>query len=171
MADGGRRALATEETFLAAYTGRRSRRHHDRELLTFALGGETYALDMTELREISRMREITELPRVPAFLLGVITLRGLVIPVLDLRRRMRLPPVEPSRETRILIVDQDGEPFGLVVDRVVRVERVDNPQIESAPLPSGVATDFVAGVARVEGELIVLLELAQVVGFKVGTVR
>lgn len=172
MAVTGRRLLATEDTFLAAYTDRRGRRQHDREVLTFQLGDEVYGLDIRSLREISRLRPLTELPRVPPFLRGIIALRGVVVPILDLRRRMRMPPRQPDargdRACRILIVDHGGEPFGLIVDRVVRVERLDNAQIESAPLPGGIASEYIAGVARAEGELIVLLELAAVVTFEVG---
>ncbi|HUH01738.1 MAG TPA: chemotaxis protein CheW [Kofleriaceae bacterium] len=169
MAATGRRVLATEDTFLAAYTDRRGRRQRDREVLTFQLGDEVYGLDIASLREISRLRPLTELPRVPSFLCGIIALRGVVVPILDLRRRMRMRPREASaagdRASRILIVDHQGEPFGLIVDRVVRVERLDNAQIEGAPLPGGIASEYVAGVARAEGELIVLLELAAVVSF------
>jgi purine-binding chemotaxis protein CheW len=168
----GRRALATEDTFLAAYNERRGRRQHDREVLTFRLADETYGLDIRSLREISRLRQLTELPRVPAFLRGIIALRGVVVPVLDLRRRMRMPPRESSalgdRAARILIVESQGEPFGLIVDRVVRVERLDNEQIEGAPLPGGIASEFVSGVARADDDLIVLLELSAVVSFDLG---
>jgi purine-binding chemotaxis protein CheW len=172
MATNGPGALATEDTFLAAYTDRRGRRQHDREVLTFRLGEEIYGLDIRSLREISRLRPITELPRVPSFLRGIIALRGVVVPVLDLRRRMGMAPQESSvlgdRAKRI--VDSQGEPFGLIVDRVVRVERLDNAQVETAPLPGGIASEYVSGVARVDDDLVVLLELAAVVGFDVGAV-
>ena len=156
--------LATEATFLAAYTGRSSRRDaHDREILTFALGDETYGVDIVHLREISKMRPPTELPRVPDYLLGIIALRGTVIPILDLRLRMGLTAAEPTRAARVLIVDHDDEPFGLLVDRVIKVERMASEQIETAP--GGVASEYVSAVARSHDELIVLLDLAAVVSF------
>ncbi len=164
------RTLATEDTFLAAYTRRRSARAHDREVLTFGLGSEMYGVDMTEMREISKLRPITELPRVPRFLRGIITLRGTVIPILDLRLRLGMaadPAAQPisDRHRRILIVDHAGEPFGLIVDHVSRVVRLVEAQVETAPLPGGIESDFLAGVARVDDDLIVLLDLAAVVRF------
>jgi purine-binding chemotaxis protein CheW len=129
---------------------------------------------MARMREISKLRPITELPRVPRFLRGIITLRGTVVPVLDLRLRLGLPERaaaaagagrDPDRDRRILVVDHQGEPFGLIVDRVLRVVRMVDDQIESAPLPGGIESEFLAGVARVEGELIVLVALGAVVTF------
>jgi len=162
---GGLRQLATEDTFLAAYTRRRAGMHHDREVLTFRLGDEVYGLDLSWMREISKLRRITEVPQVPAFLLGIITLRGRVIPILDLRRRMALPTCESTPHSRILIVEHEEEPFGLIVDQVLKVVRMVENQIESAPLPGGIESDFLAGVARVDEELIVLLNLPSVVEF------
>lgn len=159
------RQLATEDTFLAAYTRRRAGLQHDREVLTFRLADEIYGLDISWMREISKMRPITEVPQVPAFLLGIITLRGAVIPIIDLRLRLALPAAEHSGFTRVLIVEREEEPFGLVVDQVLKVVRMVDRQVESAPLPGGIESEFLAGVARVEEELIVLLNLPAVVGF------
>jgi purine-binding chemotaxis protein CheW len=161
------RNLATEDTFRAAYTARRGARHHDREVLTFRIGAEVYGIDMTSMREISKMRTITELPRVPSFLKGIITLRGQVIPILDLRLRMSMAAEAVGRNTRILVVNHGEEPFGLIVDQVQRVVRMVDSQIENAPLPGGIESDFLAGVARVDDELIVLLDLAAVVSFSI----
>lgn len=162
--------LATEETFLAAYTGRRSRRQaHDHEILTFQLGDELYGLPIAELREICKLGPITELPRVPPFLLGVISLRGRVISIIDLRVRMHMPSGEATRGSRILIVEHDEEPFGLLVDRVIKVDRMSARQVE--PAPEGLVSEFVTGVARTGGELVVLLDLAAVVGFSLEVAR
>lgn len=160
----GARRLAREDTFLAAYTGRRGRRESDRELLTFRLGDEAYAFDMRVMREIAALREITELPRVPGFLRGIISLRGAVVPVIDLRLRMRLPPAAPTRASRILVVEHQDQRFGLIVDRVSRVVRLTHAQIEAAPL-AGAGSEFLAEVARADGELIALLDVGAVVGF------
>jgi len=162
--------LASEDTFLAAYTGRRGRRDADREALTFRLGDEIYGFDISCLREIAVRGEITELPRVPRFLLGIISLRGAVVPVLDLRLRMGLPPVAPTRASRILVVEVDAQRYGLVVDRVDGVARLRNAQIESAPL-GGAGSEFLAAVARVEADLIALLDPAAVVRFSLEVAR
>lgn len=159
------RQLATEDTFLAAYTRRRAGQKHDLEVLTFRLADEIYGLDISWMREISKLRPITEVPQVPPFLPGIVTLRGTVIPIIDLRRRLLLPAADASGYTRILIVEHQEEPFGLIVDQVLKVVRMVEQQIESAPLPGGIDSDFLAGVARVEEELIVLLNLPTVVTF------
>lgn len=159
------RQLATEDTFLAAYTRRRAGQQHDREVLTFRLADEVYGLDISWMREIARLRPITEVPQVPAFLPGIVTLRGTVIPIIDLRRRLQLPAADPTALNRILIVEHDSEPFGLIVDQVLKVVRMAEQQVESAPLPGGIESEFLAGVARVEDELIVLLNLPTVVTF------
>lgn len=159
------RTLASEETFRAAYRERRSRQHYDREVLSFRLANETYGIEMRWMREIHKIRPMTEVPRVPAFLPGIISIRGTVVPVLDLRVRIGLPAEDMSRSSRILIVELDDERFGLIVDEVHKVVRMLNSQIETAPLPGGIESDFLAGVARADGQLIVLLDVASVVTF------
>ncbi len=164
--------LASETTFLASYHGRRARaQHHDREVITFRIGPEIYGIDVPSMREISKMRPITEVPRAPAFLPGIITLRGTVVPILDLRGRMGVDSIEPTRATRILIVEHEDEPFGLIVDEVIRVVRMVNAQIEPSPLPGGIDSEFLTGLARVDGDLIVLLNLATVVTFPLEAAR
>jgi purine-binding chemotaxis protein CheW len=160
-----RRPLATEATFLAAYRERRSRQHYDREVLSFRLANETYGIEMRWLREIHKVRPMTEVPRVPAFLPGIISVRGAVVPVLDMRRRIGLA-VEPlGRPSRILIVEHEEERFGLIVDEVHKVVRLLNAQVESAPLPGGIDSAYLSGVARSNGEMIVLLDVPAVVSF------
>jgi purine-binding chemotaxis protein CheW len=156
--------LAREESFLAAYTSRRGRREADREVLTFWLGTEQYGLDMSVMREIATLREITELPRVPAFLRGIISLRGAVVPIIDLRLRMGLPRVEPTRASRILVVEQGEQRFGLIVDRVAKVLRLSHAQVESTPM-AGTGSEFLAEVARADDDLIALLDAGALTRF------
>lgn len=164
--------LASEETFLASYHGRRSRaKHHDREVLTFQLGPEIYGVDIGTMREISKLRPITEVPRAPAFLPGIITLRGTVVPIIDLRARMGLAPAAPTRASRILIIEHEQEPYGLIVDAVIRVVRMVNEQIETSPLPGGIDSEFITGLARDADDLIVLLNLNTVVTFSIEVAR
>ncbi|HTM21582.1 MAG TPA: chemotaxis protein CheW, partial [Kofleriaceae bacterium] len=101
---------------------------------------------------------LTELPRVPRFLRGIISLRGQVVPVIDVRMRMGLPAVEPTRASRILIVES-GQRFGLIVDRVAKVVRLTHAQVESAPM-AGSGSEFLAEVARADDDLIALLDVA-----------
>ncbi len=161
------RTLATDETFLAGYKLRRSRKHYEREALAFRVASENYAVDMGRMREILKLRAATEVPRAPRFLLGVIALRGTLITVIDLRLRLGLAAAPLVRTGRVLVVEHEGEPYGLVVDEVFKVLRMRDEQVESAPLPSGISSVFLAGVARVAGELIALLDVPAVVSFDV----
>jgi purine-binding chemotaxis protein CheW len=160
------RRLATDETFLSAYARRRAGDRYDRELLSFVAATETYALDIRQMREIIKLRPITEVPRVPPFVCGVATVRGEIVPVLDLRLRLGLPAGTPTAAARILVCDVDGEPHGLLVDAVRSVLRLRDEQIEATP-PVGPAADFLAGIGRVGDDLIILLDLAAVVRFPI----
>jgi len=139
------------------------------EVLTFALGDEEYGVDIQRLREIVRVRPITEVPRAPAFVLGVIGVRGEVLPVLDLRRRLKLrPPAEPpGREARVLIVKRGAEAFGLLVDEVRQVVRLREEDIEATPpVLIGAESEFIAGIGRPRPDrLVILLALDAVLAF------
>jgi purine-binding chemotaxis protein CheW len=96
-----------------------------REFVTFGLDGDPYALPIERVREIVRMRAITPVPRVPAAIRGVISLRGEVVEVLDLRRRFGLPERAPTRASRIIVLHgEDGMVTGLLVDSVRDVLRI-----------------------------------------------
>jgi purine-binding chemotaxis protein CheW len=165
--------LATEESYLRAGDDRAT--GTTEAVLTFVAGGETFGLPIGVIREIIKLREITEVPRAPHFVLGIITVRGMVIPVLDLRRRLSLEPTPPTRAARVLVTSHEGEPFGLLVDAVTGVVRLLPTEIE--PPPSALTTGdqhFLTGIARSgaatagrRARLIVLLDLGAVVSFSV----
>jgi purine-binding chemotaxis protein CheW len=159
--------IATEEAFIAAQTKDRAGHDYDREVITFRLADERYGLDISAMREILKMREVTELPRVPKFLTGIVTVRGEVIPIIDLRRRLGLTPSLPTRASRILVTSHDEQLFGLIVDEVHKVVRMLSTDIQPTPLPGGIESDFLAGVSRSDGDLIVLLNLPSVVTFRI----
>lgn len=103
-----------------------------REFLTFQLGGDPYAVPVERVREIVRMRPVTPLPRVPAALRGVISLRGEIVEVVDLRLQLGLAPAEPTRASRIIVLHgDDGRMSGLLVDAVTDVLRVTEDAIRS----------------------------------------
>lgn len=160
------RRIATEETFLNAYARRRAGDRYDRELISFDVADECYAIDITSLREITKLTPITEVPRVPRFVRGVVTVRGQVLPAIDLRERLGVGAVEDTRRTRILVCEVAGEACGLVVDAVRSVVRLRDEQIEPPPQMAGSAqVEFVTGIGRLDGELIILLDLPAVVSF------
>lgn len=103
------------------------------QLCTFRIGGEDYAIDVMRVREIIRPLPITPVPRAPSFVEGVMRLRGEVIPVLDVRKRLGVAASPPTRKTRFLVVNVAGRRFGLVVDEVREVLRLPRKEIRPAP--------------------------------------
>jgi purine-binding chemotaxis protein CheW len=133
------------------------------ELLGFMLADEEYALDVLEVREIIRLQPITAVPRSADWILGIVTLRGVIVPIFDLRRRLGLPPGEAGPETRIVVAARGGEPAGLVVDRITQVLRVPHDRVEPPPHTIAAAeAEYLRGVARLEDRLVILLNLARV---------
>jgi purine-binding chemotaxis protein CheW len=130
------------------------------ELLTFRLGEEAYALPVERVREIVRMRPLTPVPRVPAEVLGVVSLRGEIVEVVDLRVRLGLPSTGPVRRTRIIVLHGDsGRVTGLLVDEVTKVLRV--PESDLRPAASN-ETDVVYALYRREDEFISLMDVNRV---------
>lgn len=117
------------------------------QLCTFRVGGEDYALDIMRLREIITPLPVTPVPRAPSFVEGVIRLRGDVIPVVDVRRRLGLPVTSPTRKSKVLIVHVAGRRLGLLVDEVTEVLRIPRAEIRPAPgLVDGGGPRFFLGV-------------------------
>ena len=132
----------------------------ERQLVVFQLARETYGVDIGWVREIIALQTITRLPGAPEFVEGVINLRGHVIPVVDLRKRFGLPAETDPRRTRIMVVEVAPYTLGLVVDAVTEVLRVTEASIESASaVLSGVDVAYILGVAKLEGRLVILLNL------------
>ncbi len=137
------------------------------EFLGFMLSSEEYALDILEIKEIIRLQTITTVPRTPAYLKGIITLRGVIIPVFDLRCRLGLEEAEHGPSTRIVVVYRGEEYAGLIVDSITQVMRVKVGSIEPPPPTIGVVeAEFIRGVTRYQDRLIILLNLGRVLEVK-----
>jgi purine-binding chemotaxis protein CheW len=133
------------------------------ELLGFMLADEEYALDILEIKEIIRLQTITPVPRTPDYLKGIITLRGVIVPVFDLRSRLGLKEAEHGPHTRIVVVYRGDEFAGMIVDSITQVMRVGVERIEPPPTTIGtVEAEFIKGVTRHQERLIILLNLARV---------
>ncbi|NQW23980.1 MAG: chemotaxis protein CheW [SAR202 cluster bacterium] len=132
----------------------------ERQLVVFDLAAEAYGVEIGSVREIIRMQEITQVPRTPDYVEGVINLRGRVIPVVDMRKRFGFPVAERTKDTRIVVIDIGGADIGAVVDAVTEVLRLGSDSIEP---PSAVITtadsDYLLGIAKLETRLIILLDL------------
>ncbi len=141
----------------------------DREgkYLTFALGPEEYGLEILKVREIMGIMEITAVPQTPAYVRGVINLRGKVIPVIDLRAKFGMETTETTDQTCIIVVEitQQGTGFntGIVVDRVQEVLDIPGEDIEDTPqFGSDVETDFILGMGKIGDSVKILLDINKV---------
>jgi purine-binding chemotaxis protein CheW len=132
------------------------------EYLTFQLGDEEYAVAIERVREVLKAQTITEVPRAPAAILGVVTVRGEVVAVFDPRRRLGLPGKPPAPGTgRIVIVDDGEGPCGLLVDAVASVVRLAAGSIEPCPQGiGGASADCLSGIGREKQRLFTVLDLA-----------
>lgn len=134
-----------------------------RRWLAFSLGNEDYALDISQIREILKPREITEIPRVPEFLLGIISLRGNIIPIFDLKRRLGLGAATIDQHSRIIVCQEGDRLAGLLIDRITQVTSIQEEKIEATPaIFSGRDRALLDGVGRVQDNILILLNLANV---------
>jgi purine-binding chemotaxis protein CheW len=134
------------------------------QLVTFSLGNEEYAVDILKVQEINRMKEITRVPYAPAYVIGVINLRGKVMPVIDLRNKFGLDTKENDPHSRIMIMDIEGITMGLVVDAVSEVLRIPASIVEPPPMAFEISTKFITGIAKLENRLIILLDMDRLIG-------
>ena len=152
-----------EDSFLAAEEGEEEGAAEKTELLGFMISDKEYALDILEIKEIIRLQTITAVPRTPDYLKGIITLRGVIVPIFDLRRRLGLKEREHGPLTRIVVVYRGEEYAGLIVDSITHVMRIGAEQIEPPPTTIGVVeAEFIRGVTRHQERLIILLNLSRV---------
>jgi purine-binding chemotaxis protein CheW len=131
-------------------------------LVTFALDREEYGIPVAQVREVIRVGDITRVPQAPAHVRGVTNLRGRILPVVELRSRLGLEPAAPTSRSRIVVVEVRDRVLGLLVDAVLQVVKV--PRETVAPTPEEVRssdTEYLGGVARWNGRLVILLELEQ----------
>lgn len=136
-----------------------------REFLVFLLAGELYGVELTRIKEILSPPPITQVPRSPPEVVGVCSVRGLLVTVLDLRRKLRLIERPLGRRARILLaMSEVGEVIGLLVDEVRQVVRLSEAEIEvAAAALGGDVAEHVLGVGRPEGAFLVLLDLRAIV--------
>jgi purine-binding chemotaxis protein CheW len=134
------------------------------QVVSFKLGSEEYGVDIAQVQEINRMVAVTHVPRAPQFMEGVINLRGQLIPIIDLRARFGMPRAEHTKNTRIVVTEIATKRVGMVVDSVSEVLRLPVEQIEAAPeMITGVDTEYIRGVGKIEDRLIILLDLAKII--------
>lgn len=138
---------------------------HEVQLVVFKLGREEYGVSILQVQEIKRMTDITRVPHSPEYIKGVINLRGSVLPVIDLKKRLNLPPMEYTDDTRIIIVKVEDVIIGMIVDAVSEVTTIDQMSIEPPQtVVGGIAADYLNGVGKMEDRLLILLNVEAIIG-------
>lgn len=133
------------------------------QLVGFKLGKEFFGIGIINVQEIIRYQEITQVPRTPKFVEGVISLRGRVIPVINLRKRFGLDSIERTKETRIIIVELDISTVGFIVDAVTEVSSIAKSTIDPAPPTAvGINKEYIQGVGKLGDKLMIILDLGKV---------
>ena len=128
--------------------------------VTFRLDGETYGINVMQVQEVLRYTEIAPVPGAPAYVLGIINLRGNVVTVIDTRHRFGLVGAEVSDQTRIVIIEADSHVVGILVDAVAEVVYLRQSEIETAPnVGNDESAKFIQGVCNKNDELLILVEL------------
>jgi purine-binding chemotaxis protein CheW len=130
-----------------------------RQLVTFHLDGEEFAIDILKVQEIIRMMDMTRIPNTPEFIQGVINLRGKVVPVIGLRQRFALEHREADAQSRIVVVEVAGTVAGLVVDSVSEVLRISEAIVEPPPKLVRMDRDYISGVGKLQDRLLMLLDV------------
>ncbi len=135
------------------------------QLVSFHLAEETYGVEITKVREIILMGEITRVPQTAEYVKGLINLRSTVIPVIDLRIRFGLPEGDLTDESRIMVLHVAGKMIGIVVDAVSEVLRVSHEQIAPPPpTVAGLGREYLTGLVKLEDQLLILLDIDKIFG-------
>ena len=141
------------------------------QYLTFMLSGEEYGLEILKVQEIKGWDSVTPIPNTPEHMLGVLNLRGAIVPIIDLRKRFALDDIEFGPTTVVIVVKMQDEDqsrtVGLVVDAVAEVYRLENERIQPPPeMGTRIQTDFVRGLATVDKKMVILLDVDQLIDFR-----
>ncbi|PSL43949.1 purine-binding chemotaxis protein CheW [Salsuginibacillus halophilus] len=135
----------------------------DLKVIVFQLKDEEYAIEVDHVQSIERMQTVTRIPRVSAHIIGVMNLRGVITPVVDLRRRFGLEEKAYDEATRILVLSKDNIELGLIVDGANDVIDITTGDIEPTPeVVGGVEEEYLRGVVKLEDRLFTLLNLDKV---------
>lgn len=133
------------------------------EYLCFRVASERYAINIMAIKEIVKPREVTEVPRMPDFVTGIISLRGVIIPIIDMRLRLALPIGLPTGRERVVVIKNEEGVCGVLVDEVIQVVRLQLSTIEQPPaVLEGIDRDFVQGIGRFGERMLILLNLESI---------
>lgn len=133
----------------------------ENQYVTFQLGKEVYGIDIHKVTTIERMNNVTRVPKAPDYVQGVMSLRGEVVPVIDLRKRFNLQKVAPTDDTRIIVFKVEDVVLGMIVDIVNEVVSIPVDNIENAPANAAneYLSTYINGVGKLGGKIVTLLNL------------
>ena len=138
----------------------------EQQLVVFGLGKEEFGIDISRVREIVLIQNITSIPQAADFVEGIVNLRGQIVPIVDLCKRFRVANAAVTDESarRIIVVNIAGQNIGILVDGVSEILRIADESMEPTPplVAGGIGSDFITGVAKVEGRLIIVLDLDRI---------
>ncbi|MGA1791395.1 MAG: chemotaxis protein CheW [bacterium] len=162
---------SSDENFSSENMGRRAesvnRASRDEGLMkfvTFFLESEEYALPISQVQEINRIGEITRVPNSPEHVRGVINLRGKIVPVIELKKRLQLGETSIDKDSRIVVVEHGPKVLGLMVDRVAQVLNISAEQIDEVPEEVvQIDENYIKGIGKINGRMIIILELGKVI--------
>jgi purine-binding chemotaxis protein CheW len=130
------------------------------QLVTFVLKGEVYGINVMQVQEVLRVSEIAPVPGAPAYVLGIINLRGNVVTVIDTRARFGLPSTEVDDSSRIIVIESEKQVVGMLVDAVAEVVELREGEIDVAPnVGNEESSRYIQGVATRESKLLILVDL------------
>ena len=130
------------------------------EFLTFILGSEEYGIEILKVQEIRGYDAITHIANAPAFIMGVVNLRGIIVPIIDMRIKFNLGKVEYDEFTVVIILNVSGRVMGIVVDGVSDVQELDGSQIRPAPeFGAGLDTEYIIGLGTAGERMLILVDI------------
>ena len=136
----------------------------ERQFIHFSLGDGHYGIPIEHVSEILKMESITEVPKAPKYIEGVINLRGNVVPIIDLRKRFGMPEIEYTKKNKIIIIDFRKRLIGLIVDMVSEVITLNEKEVEpSLPTIGGLKAEFISGIGKINDMLIIIIEIHRII--------
>jgi len=136
---------------------------NEKKVIVFTLGGEKYGVEVEQVLSIEKSMDITRVPNTESYVKGIMNLRGVIYPVIDLQSRFRIGESKVTSDTRLCIVQVEDLKVALIVDSAEDVITIDGDKLESAPdLVGGVQAEYINGIAKVESGLLILLNLDKV---------
>lgn len=137
------------------------------QMVVFKIFGESFAVEVTLVEAIIKLQAITKVPHAQDFVVGVTNLRGNIVPVIDLKKRLDLPKTEVGIDTRIIVAILQESKVGMIVDSVSQVVEIDDAQIEPTPQMSiSIDSTYIRGIVKIEDQLVILLDLEEVFKFE-----